>query len=75
MEMNEIFVVGDRIHGFCNGYFGRDDYESKVCIMVSRKYAVFQYDDGTASVLNASSDDEMRNISEDSKEWRKPDVY
>ena len=54
--MNKLFNVGDKIHGFCNGYFGRDDYDEKLCIMVTNKYAVFQYLDGefegNATVLN-----------------------
>lgn len=57
--MNEFFNVGDKIYGFCNGYFGRDDYESKICVMVNYNYAVFQYLDGdfegSATVLNLSS--------------------
>ncbi len=44
--MNEFFNVGDTIYGFCNGYFGRDDYDTKLCLMVTKNYAVFQYTDG-----------------------------
>jgi hypothetical protein len=44
--MTKLFNIGDRITGFCNGYFGRDDYDSKICIMVNDKYAVFQYTEG-----------------------------
>lgn len=52
MTMEDIFCVGDQIGGYCNGYFGRNDYENKICVMVTRKYAVFQYEDDTAEVLN-----------------------
>ena len=45
--MNETVKVGDRISGYCNGYFGRDDYESKICVMVTNRYAVFEYLDKT----------------------------
>ncbi len=44
--MNKLFNIGDIIDGFCNGYFGRDDYERKICIMVNNKFAVFQYCNG-----------------------------
>jgi len=44
--MTKLFNVGDRITGFCNGYFGRDDYYDKICVMVNDKYAVFQYTEG-----------------------------
>lgn len=54
--MNKLFNVGDIIYGFCNGHFGRDDYDEKLCIMVTKKYAIFQYLDGefkgNAAVLN-----------------------
>ena len=54
--MKQFFNIGDNIYGFCNGYFGRDDYDDKLCIMVTNKYAVFQYTDGefegNAVVLN-----------------------
>ena len=52
MNMMQIFTVGDEIGGYCNGYFDRDDYENKICIMVAPKFAIFQYDDGTATCLN-----------------------
>jgi len=54
VNMLQIFQVGDVIENYCNGYFGRDDYERKVCVMVTPKYAVFQYEDGQAAVLNYS---------------------
>jgi len=47
-----LFNVGEKIYGFCNGYFGRDDYEDKLCILVNNKFAVFVYDNGYATVLN-----------------------
>lgn len=54
--MTKLFNIGDKITGFCNGFFGRDDYDSKICVMVSDKYAIFQYIDGEwegyATVLN-----------------------
>lgn len=50
--MLKLFKPGERITGFCNGYFGRDDYEDKTCVIVMPKYAVFEYEDGTAVVLN-----------------------
>jgi hypothetical protein len=53
--MKEFFSVGDKIYGYCNGYFGAD-YDNKICIMVTDKYAVFQYtegnNEGDAVVLN-----------------------
>jgi hypothetical protein len=50
--MSPIFSVGDTIEGYCNGYFGRDDYKLKTCTYITHKYAVFEYQDGTAVALN-----------------------
>lgn len=56
MNMQSFFSVGDVIRGFCNGFFGRDDYEEKVCILCTTNYAVFQYltgsEKGFATILN-----------------------
>ena len=29
--------VGRRIYGFCNGFFGRDDYDDKIIIFETKK--------------------------------------
>jgi hypothetical protein len=54
--MQKLFSIGDVINGYCNGYFGRDDYYEKICVMVTNRYAVFQYLNGEwkgqAVVLN-----------------------
>lgn len=51
-DMRDLFKVGDLIGGFCNGYFGRDDYYDKKCVMVMPKYAVFENEYGHPSILN-----------------------
>lgn len=52
-RMGQLFSCGDMLYGYCNGFFGRDDYHTKECVMVCDKYAVFEYEeDGTATVLN-----------------------
>lgn len=54
MNMLQLFKVGDEIGGYCNGFFGRDDYENKTCVLVTPNYAVFQYEDGSGTLLNYS---------------------
>jgi hypothetical protein len=54
MNMLQLFKPGDTLYGYCNGFFGRDDYERKICVAVRPKYAVFEYEDGNATVLNLS---------------------
>ena len=41
--MNKLFTPGDILYGYCNGFFGRDDYDDKVCIFVNDRFVVFQY--------------------------------
>ena len=55
-NMLQMFELGETIGGYCNGAFGRDDYYDKTCVKITPKYAVFEYADGTASVLNFSHD-------------------
>lgn len=58
MRMLELFKVGDIIFGYCSGYFGRDGYDNKVCVMVTPRYAVFEnmtgelFEKGDAVTLN-----------------------
>lgn len=53
MNMLKLIGVGDVIHGYCNGYFGRDSYGDKVCVMCTPAYAVFEdCETRYASVLN-----------------------
>ena len=65
------FEVGDRIYGFCSGFFGRDDYENKICVYVTDTYAVFEYesDRTKATVLNYVSE------SESVKRWGNKDFF
>ena len=66
MNMLMIFTVGDEIGGYCNGYFGRDDYSNKTCVMCAPKYAVFEeWETGRASVLNYTE-----GLEEDAKNWK-----
>ena len=52
MNMLKLIGVGTRISGYCGGYFGRDDYDDKTCVFVTPRYAVFENDEGKATVLN-----------------------
>jgi hypothetical protein len=52
MNMLHLFKPGDVIYGYCNGRFGGDDYKTKTCVAVRPQYAVFEYEDGSAAVLN-----------------------
>jgi hypothetical protein len=70
--MEQLFSVGDRIYGFCNGFFGRDDYDTKICVSVTSRYAIFQYldgdYDGNAVALNHPSRFSIDMVNE----WKNP---
>ena len=51
-NMLQLFAPGDMIYGYCQGAFGRDDYDDKVCVLVRPKYALFENEIGHATVLN-----------------------
>ena len=71
--MYELFKEGDRLYGYCNGAFGRNDYEDKVCTLVRPFYALFEYDDGRAVVLNI---EECNGLTEQAiKKWKEQKDY
>lgn len=67
MNMYQYFKEGDVIKGFCNGFFGREFYNTKVCILVRKEFAVFEHSDGSASVLNMHDGDLTKEMVE---EWK-----
>jgi hypothetical protein len=60
--MNDL-KIGDVLHGFCNGYFGRDDYSCKRVEVVAADYVVLRYlrEDGV-TILNGPIN--QKNINE-----------
>lgn len=46
-SFKDYFNEGDIIKGFCNGYFGRDDYNNKEVISVHKDRVIFKYCDET----------------------------
>ena len=68
--MNKPFEVGDRIYGFCNGFFGRDCYENKICVMANDRYAVFEdLNDGYSRILNYYTEEESK------ERWGEEDFF
>lgn len=52
-------LVGTVIYGFCNGYFGRDDYEDKIIILEGKTWIVCKYfSSDTVTCCNFDSEDE-----------------
>lgn len=71
MNMLQIFCVGREIGGYCNGYFGRNDYSNKTCVMCTPKYAVFEeWETGIGSVLNYTE-----GLEDSAKNWKPESEY
>lgn len=56
--------IGRRIYGFCNGFFGRDDYDDKIIVFETSKaicciYVEDKYKDMLA-VANFDSEEEKQ---------------
>jgi len=61
--MKRPFEVGDKIYGFCNGFFGRGCYANKICVALGEKWAVFEdVGDGFARLINCYSEEESKTI-------------
>lgn len=67
-NMLQFFKPGDTLYGYCGGAFGRDAYSDKICVSVRPLYAVFEFENGTATVLHMSD-----LVTEaDVREWKTP---
>lgn len=69
--MNELFSPGDIIYGYCDGVFGRDDYDTKTCIFINSNYAVFQNEIGHGTILNTHCNGYLTKERVD--EWKCPE--
>lgn len=64
----QIFKAGDEIYGYCQGYFGRDDYRDKTCVFVTLNYAVFEDDLENGTIVN-----DYEGLAKDAEEWKNPE--
>ena len=61
--------IGTKIYGYCEGYFGRDDYKDKIIIFEGPKWIVCAYlDKDEITCLNFDSAEEKE---ECIKKWSK----
>ena len=55
--------VGRKLVGFCNGYFGRDDYSDKIIIYEGKKWIVCKYvNEDSITCLNFESEEEKNTM-------------
>ena len=51
--------VGTKVYGYCDGYFGRDDYSDKVIILEDKKWIVCLYlDNDRVTCVNFDTEEE-----------------
>lgn len=56
--------IGRKIYGYCNGYFGRDDYENKIIILEGKLWIVCAYlgcENNRVTCVNFESEQEKQN--------------
>ena len=55
--------IGRKIYGYCDGYFGRDDYENKIIILEGDTWIVCAYlrcRDNNATCVNFKNEQEKQ---------------
>lgn len=68
--------VGTKIYGYCNGYFGRDDYDDKIIILEGRRWIVCAYLDTDNDWITCVNFDSEEEKIERIKDWSvKPEEY
>ena len=64
-------LVGKKIYGFCNGYFGRDDYKDKIIILEGEKWIVCAYLDRNIDCVTCVNFDSKEEKIECVTQWNK----
>ena len=63
--------VGRLIYGYCNGYFGRDDYKTKIIIFETETAIVCRYLDEKDNYISVANFDSIEEKQEKINEWSK----
>ena len=64
--------VGRLIYGFCNGYFGRDDYSTKRIESEGVDWIVCRYSDSDVSFASFENEEEKQEMI---NRWSKEEEY
>lgn len=65
--------IGKRIYGFCNGFFGRDDYNDKIIVYETPSAICCIYvDRNLSNYLTVANFDSESEKQEYINEWSKP---
>ena len=55
LNLNRVLCVGDKLYGYCGGFFGRDSYGEKTVEAVGRDWVVVREDDGDPNFAEVAS--------------------
>ena len=61
--------IGTKIYGYCNGYFGRNDYDDKIIILEGRRWIVCAYLDSDNDWITCVNFDSEEEKEERIKQW------
>lgn len=62
--------IGKRIYGFCNGFFGRDDYDDKIIVYETDKAICCIYiDERYSGILNTATFNSLEEKQQYIDEW------
>lgn len=68
--------IGTIIYGFCNGFFGRDDYNDKIIVFETEKVICYKYIDeeydGILVTANFKTEEEKHRYID---KWSKDEEY
>ena len=67
--------IGTKIYGYCNGYFGRDDYNDKIIILEGNKWVVCAYLDHDNDYITSVNFDSEEEKIECIKKWSVKEDY
>lgn len=67
--------IGTKIYGYCNGYFGRNDYDDKIIILEGRKWIVCAYLDTDNDWITSVNFDSEEEKIECIKKWSVKEEY
>ena len=67
--------IGTKIFGYCEGYFGRDDYSDKIIILEGRTWIVCAYLDSDSDAVTCVNFDSEEEKNECIKKWSVREEY
>ena len=68
-------MIGTKIYGYCEGYFGRDDYKDKIIILEGKTWIVCAYLDPEVDAVTCVNFDSETEKNMCVKKWSSRDEF